>query len=230
MDFPLANLRLAPSAFHALRFHWRDPRASVISDVPAELDAEKARIRTDARARRDALSSGLGAAAAVGVAARFMSTPDLVAHTGIGIVVAGYMPLGSELDPQVLLRRLDARGSVICLPDVAAAATALVFRRWAAGDALTTGAYGIQVPDPAAQPVSPTLLLVPLLAFDRRGHRLGYGGGFYDRTIAQLRAAKEITTVGLAFSGQVRDDLPVGPHDMRLDWIVTESAALRVHG
>jgi 5-formyltetrahydrofolate cyclo-ligase len=67
-----------------------------------------------------------------------------------------------------------------------------------------------------------------MLAFDRAGHRLGYGGGYYDRTIAALRTEKEITTVGLAFSGQVRDDLPVGPHDMRLDWIVTESAALRV--
>ena len=95
---------------------------------------------------------------------------------------------------------------------------------------LQSGAYGIQVPGHAAEPVSPDLLLVPMLAFDRRGHRLGYGGGFYDRTIAQLRTLKEIVTVGLAFSGQVRDDLPAEAHDMRLDWIVTESAALRVAG
>ena len=69
-----------------------------------------------------------------------------------------------------------------------------------------------------------------MLAFDRRGYRLGYGGGFYDRTMARLRETSDILSVGLAFSGQVRDDLPVGPHDMRLDWIVTESAALRVSG
>ena len=225
MDFPFANLRLAPSTFYCI-----DPKVPVISDQPPDLDAEKARIRVDARANRDALSSGLGAAATVGVAARFMSTLDLVGQTGIGTVVAGYMPIGSEVDPQTLLRRIDARGSVICLPDVAATAAPLVFRRWDIGDALTTGAYGIQVPDAAAQPVSPELLLVPLLAFDRAGHRLGYGGGFYDRTIAELRKGKEIITVGLAFSGQVRDDLPVGPHDMHLDWIVTESAALRVAG
>jgi 5-formyltetrahydrofolate cyclo-ligase len=225
VDFPLANLRLAPSAFHLV-----NPKASVITDAPSELDAEKARIRADARAKRDALSSGLGAAAAVGVAARFMSNPELVALTGIGVVVSGYMPLGSEVDPQLLLRRIGARGSVTCLPDVASAVTPLVFRRWDAGDALETGAYGIQVPGQAAEPVSPTLLLVPLLAFDRGGHRLGYGGGFYDRTIAGLRGVREITTVGLAFSDQLRDDLPVGPHDMRLDWIVTESAALHVAG
>ncbi len=72
------------------------------------------------------------------------------------------------------------------------------------------------------------MILVPILAFDRRGYRLGYGGGYYDRTIAALRETKAALTVGLAFSGQVRDDLPAGPHDIRLDWIVTESAALRV--
>ena len=89
---------------------------------------------------------------------------------------------------------------------------------------------GIPVPDADADVMSPDLLLVPILAFDRHGFRLGYGGGFYDRTIARLRETQGILTVGLAFSGQVRDDLPVGPHDMRLDWIVTESAALRVSG
>jgi 5-formyltetrahydrofolate cyclo-ligase len=174
------------------------------------------------------LSSGLGAAAAAGVAARFMSTAELVAQTGIGTSISGYMPIGSEIDPRTLMRHLSARGSTLCLPDTNTPDAPLSFRRWDFGDDLQTGSFGIRVPSGDADHLRPDLLLVPMLAFDRAGHRLGYGGGYYDRTIAALRTEKEITTVGLAFSGQVRDDLPVGPHDMRLDWIVTESAALRV--
>ncbi|MDE0780753.1 MAG: 5-formyltetrahydrofolate cyclo-ligase [Alphaproteobacteria bacterium] len=186
--------------------------------------------RSSARADRDALGSGFGAAAAAGVATRFMKSPELVARTGIGTVVAGYMPIGSEIDPRSLLDRIAARGSGLCLPDVIAPDALLEFRTWSTTGALRTGAYGIPVPKTDAAVVSPDLLLVPMLAFDRRGFRLGYGGGFYDRTISALRGAKGILTVGLAFSGQVRDDLPIGPHDIRLDWIVTESAALRVSG
>ena len=174
------------------------------------------------------MSSGLGAAAAAGVAARFMSTAELVAQTGIGTSISGYMPIGSEIDPRTLMRHLSARGSTLCLPDTNTPDAPLSFRRWDVGDDLQTGSFGIRVPSGDADHLRPDLLLVPMLAFDRAGHRLGYGGGYYDRTIAALRTEKEITTVGLAFSGQVRDDLPVGPHDMRLDWIVTESAALRV--
>jgi 5-formyltetrahydrofolate cyclo-ligase len=159
-----------------------------------------------------------------------MTSPELVERTGIGTVIAGYMPIGSEIDSRVLMERLAGRGSELCLPDVVAAEAPLQFRRWSANELLTAGAYGIPVPDADADVMSPDLLLVPILAFDRHGFRLGYGGGFYDRTIARLRETQGILTVGLAFSGQVRDDLPVGPHDMRLDWIVTESAALRVSG
>jgi len=86
------------------------------------------------------------------------------------------------------------------------------------------------VPSPDADEMVPDLVLVPMLAFDRQGHRLGYGGGYYDRTIARLREVGDVLAVGLAFSGQVRDELPVEPHDMHLDWIITESAALPVSG
>lgn len=225
MDFPFANLRLAPSMCFLVGL-----KGTVISAAPRDTEAEKARIRIEARANRDALSSGLGSAAAAGIAARFTSTPELVSHTGIGTVIAGYMPAGSEVDPQTLMRRLFARGAALCLPYVETPAAPLIFRRWDIGEELQAGAYGIQVPCQSAEAVSPNLLLVPILAFDRKGYRLGYGGGFYDRTIAELRTLKQIVTVGLAFSGQVRDDLPIEAHDMRLDWIVTESAALRVAG
>jgi len=187
-------------------------------------------VRARARDARDALASGLGAAAATGVAARFMSSPLPGLAAGAGAVVAGYMPMRSEIDPRLLMDRLAAAGAFLCLPDVVAEGTPLAFRRWAPDEPLDTGRYGIAVPLPDAEVLVPDLVLVPMLAFDRQGHRLGYGGGYYDRTIARLRDAGHVVAVGLAFSGQVRDDLPVAPHDMRLDWIVTESAALPVTG
>lgn len=223
MDFPLANLRLAPSNLFSLCL-----KVCTIDTPPDDIAAEKSRHRAAARSDRDALSSGLGAAAATGIAARFMTAPALVAQTGIGTVIAGYMPIGSEIDPRGLMGQLATRGTGLCLPDVVAPGVPLTFRRWAPGDTLRSGAYGIAVPSPDAEEVQPDMILVPMLAFDRRGYRLGYGGGYYDRTIAALRETKNVLAVGLAFSGQVRDDLPVGPHDVRLDWILTESAALRV--
>ncbi len=188
----------------------------------------KADVRAAARDARDALASGLGAAAATGAAARFMSALPLTRAAGTGAIVAGYMPMRSEIDPRLLMDRLAGAGSVLCLPDVVAEGTPLEFRRWMPDDRLDTGRYGISVPAPEADILVPDLVLVPMLAFDREGHRMGYGGGYYDRTIARLREEGDVLTVGLAFSGQVRDDLPVAPHDMRLDWIVTESAALPV--
>jgi 5-formyltetrahydrofolate cyclo-ligase len=185
-------------------------------------------VRASARDARDALASGLGAAAATGIAARFMSSP--LSALAAGTIVAGYMPMRSEIDPRLLMDRLAAAGSVLCLPDVVAEGTPLAFRRWVPDDPLDTGRYGISVPSPDADEMVPDLVLVPMLAFDRQGHRLGYGGGYYDRTIARLREVGDVLAVGLAFSGQVRDELPVEPHDMHLDWIITESAALPVSG
>jgi 5-formyltetrahydrofolate cyclo-ligase len=191
-------------------------------------------VRASARDARDALASGLGAAAATGVAARFMSSslPGLAAGTGngSGAIIAGYMPMRSEIDPRLLMDRLAAAGSVLCLPDVVAEGTPLEFRRWSPDDPLNSGRFGISVPAPDADILVPDVVLVPMLAFDRGGHRIGYGGGYYDRTIARLRDEGDVLAVGLAFAGHVRDDLPVEPHDMRLDWIVTESATLPVTG
>jgi 5-formyltetrahydrofolate cyclo-ligase len=215
---------------------WRRPpipahsRGNAIHDAADELDERKAAVRADARANRDALAAGLGAAAAAGVAARFMSNDTLRAWAGAGCTVSGYLPIGSEIDPRALLGRIADAGAALCLPDVVAPDAPLAFRRWRPGDPVSAGTYGTSVPGPDAEPLAPDLLLVPLLAFDRGGHRLGYGGGYYDRTIAALRGEWDILAVGLAFSGQVRDDLPVGPNDARLDWIVTESAALPVVG
>ena len=182
-------------------------------------------MRRAARADRDALQSGIGAAAATGLAARFLKTPPLRALISPGDFIAGYMPIGSEIDCLPLLQRILDAGAPLCLPVVAAADTPLIFRRWSPGDRLVTSSFGIAEPLETAEAVTPHALLVPLLAFDRAGYRLGYGGGYYDRTLNSLRAAGTIVAIGVAFAGQLRDKVPVGDGDERLDWIVTEAGA-----
>ena len=154
--------------------------------------------------------------------------------TGAPPWVAGYRPMGSELDPGPLLARLAELGARILLPVVAKRGGPLVFRE--AGDLAghVPDAAGILAPPPTALEAAPDLIIAPLLAFDRSGGRLGYGGGYYDRTVALLRAGPGVTVVGLAFSGQEVDNVPREPHDQRLDAICTESGyrrlALKDHG
>ncbi|MBM3559963.1 MAG: 5-formyltetrahydrofolate cyclo-ligase, partial [Alphaproteobacteria bacterium] len=145
-----------------------------------------------------------------------------------GRVASGYVAMDSELDPAPLLRHFAVAGLRLCLPVTGRRGTPLTFRAWRPGDRRATGVWGIPVPADDAPALEPDLLLVPLLAFDRYGNRLGYGAGFYDRTIGGLRAKKRIVTVGIGFAGQFRPRVPVGPRDERLDWIVTEAGAWRV--
>jgi 5-formyltetrahydrofolate cyclo-ligase len=182
-------------------------------------------LRTAARADRDALQSGLGAAAATGLVARFSNTQGLRALMSPTNIIAGYMPIGSELDCLPLLNRLVGAGVPLCLPVVIEPEARLIFRRWEPGDALVTGSFGISEPTAAAPEVSPNVLLLPLLAFDRQGNRLGYGGGYYDRTLKALRAAGPVVAIGVAFAGQLRDKVPVAEGDQPLDWILTEVGA-----
>lgn len=140
-------------------------------------------------------------------------------------VVSGYHPFGSEIDCLPLLEALAEAGHATCLPVVVEKGAPLVFRRWRPGDATVAGVHGIPVPPESAEVVAPDLLIVPLLAFDMRGYRLGYGGGFYDRTLASLRAEREVTAVGFAFAGQEVEEVPEGPQDQPLDWIITEGGA-----
>ncbi len=140
--------------------------------------------------------------------------------------VAGYMPIRSELDPLPTMTALAAAGVVLCLPVVTGRAQPLAFRDWAPGAALEPGAFGVPVPADGA-PVVPDALLVPMLAFDARGHRLGYGGGFYDRTIAALRAGPGVLALGLAFAAQEVAALPDAGTDMVLDAIATERGVMR---
>lgn len=146
-----------------------------------------------------------------------------------GAVVAGYWPMRGEIDVRPLLSVLAERGQVTALPVVTAPRAPLEFRRWRDGDALDDGPYGTRHPAASAPVVRPVCLLVPLLAFDRSGVRLGYGGGFYDRTLAALRADGPVVAVGVAYAGQEVEALPAESHDERLDWVITEREVIRVN-
>ena len=137
-------------------------------------------------------------------------------------IVASYSAYNNEMNPAPLAEALRARGHTIALPTITGKDEALLFRRYDVGDRLEATAHGILEPLPTAPTVIPDVLLVPLLGFDRRRHRLGYGGGFYDRTLAALRRQKPILAIGLGFACQELPEVPTGPHEAPLDKIATE--------
>lgn len=140
-----------------------------------------------------------------------------------GALVAGFWPMGSEVDTRPLLDALHARGHDLALPETPPRGQPLVFRRWAPGDALAPGRFGTSVPA-SGEAVRPDVVLVPLLAFDRRGGRLGYGGGYYDRTLALLPGAFRL---GVALAAQEVPSVPLEPHDIMLHAIATERDVIR---
>jgi 5-formyltetrahydrofolate cyclo-ligase len=174
-------------------------------------------LRTAALARRDALSDEHRNAAAKAAAAR-----GLPIDIKPGTVVAGYSPIRSEIDPVPLMRTLAARGARLALPAVMARGKSLAFRAWSPGDRLMLGPLGILEPSPAAAELVPDIMLVPLAAFDRAGHRIGYGAGHYDVTLAHLRKVKAIAAIGVAFAVQEIKAVPMQPHDVALDYVLTE--------
>jgi 5-formyltetrahydrofolate cyclo-ligase len=180
--------------------------------------ASKANLRTAALAARDALSDGQRAAAALAIAAR-----GLPVEIVRGTIVSGYSPIRNEIDPVPLMRALAAQGARLALPAVTARGKSLAFRAWLAGDRLMLGPLGIPEPSPAAAEVIPDIMLVPLAAFDRSGHRIGYGAGHYDYTLAHLRKVKPVTAVGLAFAAQEIEAVPALQHDVALDYVLTEA-------
>ena len=140
--------------------------------------------------------------------------------------VAGYVAKGDEADPSVLMDILAGHGCRTALPRMAGADEPLAFCAWARGDILVPGPFGILEPRASAPEVTPDIIILPLLAYDGAGQRLGYGGGYYDRTLALLRVRNPaIVAVGLAFAAQEVTHLVTGPQDQRLDWIVTERGA-----
>jgi 5-formyltetrahydrofolate cyclo-ligase len=187
-----------------------------MSTSPSKGDLRK--IALDAR---DAMDMAVRVTAGEKLAAR-----GLPFEIAAGTVVSGYSPIRSELDPAPLMRKLAERGARLALPAVMARGKSLVFRAWSPGDRLTLGPLGILEPSPAKAELIPDIMLVPCAAFDRLGHRIGYGAGHYDFTLAHLRKAKPITTVGLAFAAQEIKAVPALAHDVALDYVLTEKKAL----
>jgi len=140
------------------------------------------------------------------------------------------MPLNSEINPLPLLRKLAEQGAVLALPAVARRGKPLVMRAWQFGAPLDRGQWGIREPKPEAVEVEPDILLVPLLAFDRAGYRIGYGAGYYDMTIHRLRERKPVTVAGVAFAAQEVAKIPTTPRDARLDLVLTEREVVDLRG
>jgi 5-formyltetrahydrofolate cyclo-ligase len=177
----------------------------------------KAVLRREAFTRRDALPAADRTAAAQTIAAR----PFPVAVPQ-GAIVSGYSPMKSEFNPVPLMRKLADAGAQLALPVVAGRGKPLIMRAWSFGEELGSGVWGIREPKADAPEVFPDILLVPLAAFDRNGHRIGYGAGYYDKTIARIRAMKPTLAIGVAFAAQEIDRVPATPFDARLDLVLTE--------
>ena len=189
------------------------------------LDERKNALRPRAKAARAAAAESVGAErAGATLRDRILAA---VAMPG-DCVVSAYWPMQDEIDPRPLMTALHGRGHPICLPVTQGRGRPLVFRAWAPDDRLQGAAFGTQVPGPGQPERRPRVLLVPLLAFDRAGYRLGYGGGFYDRTLAGLRRAGEALAVGLAYGGQELPEVPHDGNDQKLDWIVTEAETIEI--
>ena len=185
------------------------------------IDQLKADLRKAALARREALPAAERQAAAEAIAER----PFPVAIKP-GVVISGFMPLKNEINPLPLLRRLADAGAKLALPVVAGRGKPLSMRSYAFGQPLDEGQWGIREPKPDAPEVDPDILIVPLAAFDRSGHRIGYGAGYYDMTINRLRSIKPVVAIGISYAAQEIPEVPATPRDARLDLVLTERGVI----
>src|SRR5258708_15473520 len=187
-----------------------------MSDIPA--NPSKADLRAAALAKRETLSTEQRAAAAQALTSR-----EFPVDVRRGAVVSGYWPIRNEIDPLPLLRRLAVEGAQLALPVIVGRDQPLVFRAWTRDTQLLRVQLGIMEPSPQSSSTIPDILLIPLAAFDRAGHRIGYGAAHYDRSLVQLRAMGKVTAIGLAFAVQQIAAIPSLPHDIALDYVLTES-------
>ncbi len=185
------------------------------TDLP--LQHRKAEIRAEALAKRDALPAEERAAAAELIAAR--AFPIAIAS---GVIVSGFMPMKTEINPLPLMKTLAQAGAQLALPAIQGRGHPLIMRSFAFGDDLARGQWGIREPKPEVPEVAPDIVIVPLAAFDRAGNRIGYGAGYYDMTLAALRARKPVTAIGIAFAAQQMPQVPTDARDERLDLVLTE--------
>lgn len=193
---------------------------------PDDLKRAKTALRAHMAASRGAIAQGTGAEGTSDAANLLsMNLMTAIAPTS-GTTVSGYWPMRHEIDPRPCLTAAWSRGCRIALPVVPEDKGPLIFRAWEPDEELLPGPFGTSEPGPESEVVYPDLMLIPLLAFDRTGRRLGYGGGYYDRTLAALRGAKAVRAIGVAYSAQEVDIVPAGSHDALLDGVVTEAGYL----
>jgi 5-formyltetrahydrofolate cyclo-ligase len=182
---------------------------------------DKRTLRSAMLAWRGALSDDERRAAADGLLATFQRELPFE----MPAVVSGFWPIKDEIDIRPLMIELHNVGCQLTLPVVQGRGKPLLFRAWRPGDPLERGVFGTLQPGPARATLEPDALIVPMLACDEDGWRLGYGGGFYDRTLSGLRERRQVTAVGVGFNAQLVDDVPHGPDDQRLDWLLTDKRA-----
>lgn len=181
----------------------------------------KAALRREVLTRRRETHAARGASASGELRDRV-----LAAIRPQGKTIAGYWPLGDEIDPRPTLIALGEAGGQIALPAVAGQGLVLLFRGWRNGDPLESGPFGTAHPPSRAPLVEPDTLLLPLIAFDRKGNRLGYGAGYYDRTVATLRRQRKMLVIGIAYDEQEVPEVPAAAHDQRLDGVITDRRTL----
>jgi 5-formyltetrahydrofolate cyclo-ligase len=192
-----------------------------------DMKQQKAALRARQKDIRIAAAERYGAQAAAAMRAHGL----VFAGVPPPAIVSAFFPIGDEIDPMPLLDRLMGEGYSVGLPVMEGKGKPLVFRAWRPGDELATVTWGIREPLPSAPVVEPDIVLAALLAFDERGYRLGYGGGFYDRTLQRLRTIKpNAVVVGLAFDELEVDAVPHNDYDQRVDWILTPSGPQKCSG
>lgn len=143
-------------------------------------------------------------------------------------IIGSYWPVKSEVDVRPLLTYFYKRGHTCALPFVQAQNKPLLFREWSPGNLLISGIYNILTPDETAPLVTPTVLFIPVLGFDRQGHRLGHGEGYYDRTLEQLRAKNPLIAIGIAFDCQEVESIPYESFDQRMNYILTPTQLIEI--
>lgn len=196
--------------------------------APAMLDSsnnmtssDKDSLRQAALARRDAL----GVAERIG-AARRLSELNLPIAVARGVIVSGFFPIRGEIDPMPLMHVLWDSGATLALPVVSGRDQPLAFRQWEPDAPLVRGSHGTREPIATAPEAVPDILLVPFAAFDREGHRIGYGAGYYDRTLERLRSMKPVIAIGVGFAVQEIERVPSSDHDARLDLVLTDKEVI----
>jgi 5-formyltetrahydrofolate cyclo-ligase len=192
---------------------------------PTTTQTPKAQLRSVTLAQRDAMPADERQRAAEVLATR--TFPIAVPQ---GAVVSGFMPMRTEINPLPLMRRLAAAGAQLALPVIQGRGKPLLMRAWSFGAPLEARQWGIKEPLDAAPIVEPDILLVPLACFDRTGHRIGYGAGYFDKTIRALRAKKRVSAIGLAFAAQEIPRVPATDFDERLDLVLTEREVIDLRG